>query len=156
MQNLEQEETITSALNAIFKLKIHFTEISVIVLDQINTLQTAILFSKRRMIHPSIISSCTMREYLFNMHIPQHSLLPIEVQRDISLRIVQKYSEICKIETEIIGKSLAFAIAIPLIEDNDYQLFELIPYPYADSYPNLVYHTILPKNKYLILSTHTN
>ena len=96
-----------------------------------------------------------MREYLFNMHIPQHSMLPIEVQRDTSLRIVLKYSEICEIETEIIGKSLVF-VAIPLIEDNDYQLFELIPYLYADSYPNLVYHTILPKNKCLILSTHTN
>lgn len=156
LRNLEQTQTKELVASELMKLKLHFIEIAVISLDHLNTLQTAILFAKRRIVHPSVISTRTMREYLYNIHVPKVSMLPIEIQPDTSLRTVQKYAEICEIETEIIGKNLVFAIALPLIENNEYRLYELIPYPYADSYPSLVYHTILPKNKYLILSTKTN
>lgn len=97
-----------------------------------------------------------MREYLFKTHLPPSSMLPLEIKSDTSLKIVQKYAEICSIESEIIGSNLIFAILIPLIENNDYHLFELIPYPYSLHYPSLTFHLIIPLHKYLILYTKTN
>ena len=54
------------------------------------------------------------------------------------------------IENELVGKNLLFAIFIPLLENNEYSLFELLPYPFSLHYPSLTYHTILPINRYLI------
>ena len=65
------------------------------------------------MIHPALLSSQKIRKYLYNPHIPKTTMLLIEIQRDTSLKKIQKYSEICTIECELIGRTLLFAISIP-------------------------------------------
>jgi len=85
-----------------------------------------------------------------------HTPLPIEIQKDTLLRVVQKYTEMCDIESEIIGNSLVFAISVPLIENNEYHIYELLSFPYADSYPSIHLKTIIPVSPYVILSQRTN
>lgn len=82
-------------------------------------------------------------------------MLPIEKQTNTQLKIICKYAEICTLETENIAGNLLFAISLPLIENNDYSLYELIPFPFANNYPSLNLFYLHPPQRYLILSTRT-
>jgi len=146
-------EDITLRINTIC---LQFEEIATITLNQPQLLQSAILFAKQRILHPGIISSRKLRDYLAHFRTSPTQTLPLLIEADTSLREIQKYTEICTIDTEIIGANLLFAISIPLIEnDNRYTLYELIPFPYFTYSPSS-FNVIIPQTKYLILSVKTN
>lgn len=159
VHTLERNESIHNIIKVIYGIKQHFTTVATITLDQLQTIQNAVIFAKKKLIHPAVVSNRKLRQYLYEIHPPSrtsNTMLPIEIQKDTSLRTVQKYSEICEIESEIIGNNIIFAISVPLIENNEYFLYELLSFPYADSYPSTHLKTIIPSSRYAIFSKRTN
>jgi hypothetical protein len=84
------------------KVRTQFIEIATITLSRIEILQNAIIFAKRQLIHPAVISTRLMRKYLFELRPPPTKMLPIQVNSDTSLKIIQTYTEVCQIETELV------------------------------------------------------
>jgi len=159
INQIEENTSNHNIIHEVDQIKEHFTNIVVLTLDQLQTLQTAIIFAKKKIIHPAVVSTRKLRDYLYNTHPTsqtQYTTLPIEIQKDTSLQTIQKYTEICEIESEIIGNNLIFAIAVPLVENNEYFIYELLSFPYADNYPSIHLKTIIPSAPYAIISKRTN
>lgn len=136
-------------------LKEEFLEITYILGENIDTMTNAVLFAKNKIIHPSIISSTRLRSILHRASIPREKVkFPLPTEDNTPFKVTQEYQRICTIESEIVGKSLLFAISIPLIEvlPKSYQMLHILPFPFATSYPSLTYHVILPSFSYAVIN----
>jgi len=70
----------------ISQIQLQFTESAFLVLDQLNTLQNTIILGNKNLLHPAVISTHKMQEYLFNIHTPKSMMPPIEIQKFTPLK----------------------------------------------------------------------
>lgn len=97
-----------------------------------------------------------VKEALLAFKLPPSRILPILVYPDSSEITISRYNNFCKIETEIHYKNLLFSITVPIIENNNYTKYELIPLPFANSYPSQELFTIILINHILLYSQQSS
>ena len=114
MNHLDDDNTKNYISQEILQMKEQIA-IAVILEDQLETLQNCILFRKNSMLHPALISPRNLREYIFHLKLAKPTTLPIEIQKDTSFWKLQKYYEICQIESEVIGTNIIFSITVPSV-----------------------------------------
>ena len=71
----------------------------------------------------------------------------------MTLSNIYRYNELCKVGVIIKNKNLIFTIAIPLIEELPYSVYELVPLPISHNQSN-IYSYIQPDFTYLLISTN--
>lgn len=113
-----------------------FLQIALITDNLLMTFQNAILLAKRQLLYPTVLNTKLIKEALLSFKIPPSRILPILVYPDSSDDIIAQYNNFCIIETKIHHSNLLFSITVPLIENNNYTRYELIPLPFANSYPS--------------------
>lgn len=118
--------------------------------EEFDVIISSILFSKQNILHPSIITPKSLREELLKINNKRTDLdFPIDLDDNAN---IFKYTQICSLSVVYTNKVLIYAIKIPLVTKDLYQLYNLIPLPVQ--YQNSsIYSYINPSFPYLILST---
>lgn len=135
-------ETVTDHLNFLTQLVTDLNE-------EYDVLTSAILFSKQNIIHPSVITPKHLREELLKIKINTNFEFPISLD---NYENSYKYFTICSLSVIYFNKILVYAIKIPIVSRDLYQLYNLMPLP-IQILNSSVYSFIDPAFPYLLLST---
>lgn len=135
-------ETVTDHLNFLTHL---ITELN----EEYDVITSAILFSKQNIIHPSVITPKHLREELLKIKINTNFEFPISLD---NYENSYKYFTICTLSVIYFNKILVYAIKIPIVSRDLYQLYNLMPLP-IQMMNSSVYSFIDPSFPYLLLST---
>ena len=109
---------------------------------------SSILFAKQNNLHPSIMSPKDLRNELLKIKL-NSAELPIPLN---NINDIHHYFPILKLSTVFLNGILLFAIKIPLVHNQLYNLYHLIPLPVAHNVSNY-YSFIDPPFPYLLIST---
>lgn len=135
-------ETVTDHLNFLTHLT---TELN----EEFDVITSAILFSKQNILHPSVITPKHLREELLKIKINTNFEFPISLD---NYENAYKYFTICTLSVIYFNKILVYAIKIPIVSRDLYQLYNLMPLP-IQMLNFSVYSFIDPSFPYLLLST---
>lgn len=140
--NVEMKQIIIKHINLIVQV---ITEVN----EQCDILISTILFAKQNIIHPSIISPVNLRQELLKVKLRNNVEFPIPIN---NLNNIYKYFSICDLTVIFDNENLIYAIKIPLVHEQLYNLYHLIPLPVVYQNTN-VYSYIDPSYPVLLLST---
>lgn len=135
-------ETVTDHVNFLSQLA---TELS----EDYDVIIASILFSKQNIIHPSVITPKHLREELLKVKMITNFEFPVDLN---DYDNAYKYFSICSLSVIYFNKILVYAIKIPLVTRDTFQLYNLIPFP-IQFLNSTVYSFIDPNYPYLLLST---
>lgn len=156
INRIESKNKLIHVKQLILNVKQLFLQITLITDNLLMTLQSAILLAKRQLLHPAVLNTKLIKEALLSFKIPPSRILPILIYPDSPDTIVTQYNNFCSIETEIHHNNLLFSVTIPLIENNNYTQYELIPFPFANQYPSNELFTIIPSHHILLYSQQSS
>ncbi|KAH1028868.1 hypothetical protein HUJ05_002190, partial [Dendroctonus ponderosae] len=94
--------------------------------EEFDTTTSAIPIAKQNVIHPTVISPRHLREELSKVKINSNLEFPFEPE---NLDNAYKYHDICALSVIYANKILIFAIHVPLVTKEVYQMYNLIPLP---------------------------
>lgn len=154
LNKIESKNKTIRVKQIILNMKQIFLQIALITDNLLMTLQSAILLAKRQLLHPVVLNTKLIKKALLSFKIPPSRILPILIYPD-SPNDAQ-YNNFCIIETEIHYNNLLFSITVPLIENNNYTQYELIPFPFANKYPSYELFTIIPSHPILLFSQQSS
>lgn len=118
--------------------------------EELEVTISAILFSKQNVLHPSIITPRRFYNELLKVKTNTNFEFPIN---NDNIDNVYKYFEICQLSVIYANKNLIYAIKIPLVTKELYQLYNLVPLPTKSLNSTSVYSFINPTFPFLLLST---
>jgi hypothetical protein len=111
-------------------------EKTIIELDEIIN---AILFAKRNILHPSLITPKILASELAQAHIPVDKKFPFKT----TYREIYKFLDLCKIHAFLTPQeNLVFTIRIPLLNSEQYTFYHLHPFPTPSPSSPMMYHYI--------------
>lgn len=120
---------------------------TIAIKEILETLVNAITFAKLNTVHPSIIESIDLLNELNKIaSLESKPHLPF----DISHEKIYVYENIANVKSYYTPMQLVFIIEIPLTESDSYDYYHLYSIPIKHS--NNSFHTIIPRQKYLILN----
>lgn len=126
-----------------------FSQVSDQVIFELSTLQNAVLFAKRDILHPQVFTLTKLRYLISQVKLPSDQRFPL----DNSITNVERYTDISNTHTSLIDdKYILFTISIPIIENTKYSLYHLLPLPFSDPVQPHVLHYINPSSPYLVVS----
>lgn len=143
--------TTINSLNYYQTMTSHLNLLSFIVNeadDDFSVLISMILFSKQNVLHPSIITPKHLRDELLQIKLSGLTEFPFDPN---NINEMYKFITITQMSVIYYNSTLVFAIKIPLVLKDIYQLFHLIPLP-IQSLNRSVYSYIDPSFPYLALS----
>lgn len=113
--------------------------------SQLNAIQNNIMFSKLKVLHPSIIEPESLLKELHTV-IPylKTSILPFVP----SLENLPKFVEIINVQTYRTEKRIVYALEVPLINNNQFDLIHVFALPVLDQRTKF-HHIILNSYKYV-------
>lgn len=118
--------------------------------EELDIIVSSILFSKQNILHPSVITPKQLYHELLKVRTNTNFELPIN---NDNIDNIHKYLEICQLSVMYADKNLIYAVKIPLVTKELYQLFNLVPLPIKSPNSTSVYSFINPTFPYLLLST---
>lgn len=131
----------------------HFNLLSQIISElneELDQIISAILFSKQNTLHPSVITPRHLYYELLKIKINSNFEFPID---NNNIEGIHKYLQICQLSVIYSNKNLIYAIKIPLVTKELYQLYNLVPLPTKSLNSTSIYSFINPNFPYLLLST---
>lgn len=142
IQKLELTQVVSRHVNLLSQMISDLNE-------EIDIQISAILFAKQKIIHPSVITPTNLQKELLKIQLNTNVRFPIALN---DVGNIYKYFSICDLNVIYDQELLIFAIKIPLVLEQLFNLFNLIPLPV--SYENSsVYSYIDPSYPFLLLST---
>lgn len=117
--------------------------------EECDILISTILFSKQNIIHPSIITPRQLRNELLKVKLTNNEEFPIPLT---DYNSIHKYFSISTLSIIYNNDILVYALKIPLVQEQVYNLYNLIPTPISFNNSN-VYSYINPSYPYLLIST---
>lgn len=117
--------------------------------QEFDNIISAILFAKQNNLHPSIISPRDLKHELSQIKLNSDIQFPIPIH---NYNNIYKYFSICELSAFYDNDILIFTIKIPLVHDQLYNIYNLIPLPVRHNSSNL-YSYIDTSYPYLLLST---
>lgn len=141
VNSLTYAQTVTDHFNLVTQLVNELNE-------EFDEIISAILFSKQGIIHPSIITPRHLRDELAKVKINSQLEFPYNLD---NLNNAYKYIEICSLSVVYSNRILIYAIKVPLVIKNIFEIYNLIPIPTLTTKPN-IYSYINPSIPYLLLS----
>lgn len=118
--------------------------------EELDIIISSILFAKQNVLHPSVITPEQLHHELSKIRTNTNFELPIN---NDNIDNIHKYLQICQLSVIYADKNLIYAIKIPLVTKELYQLYNLIPLPIKSPNSTSVYSYINPTFPYLLLST---
>lgn len=121
--------------------------------NEISTIINAILFAKSNSVHPFVISP----QQLINELMKTLPYLPTSATYPLPLNIQNSHFllELTKIQYYFSEERIIFILRLPLVSQNQYYLYNLIPLPvYRQKFQSYLF--ILPSIKFLVLSENRN
>lgn len=108
---------------------------------------SSITLAKHNILHPQIITPLTLLKELSKINLKQNKQFPIA----LNYQNIHYYFELINLNVIYINKNLIFALQIPLVDELDYNLYEVLslPTPHNSSF---LYSYIEPSYPYLIIS----
>jgi hypothetical protein len=148
--------TQSSALNttlirqSLLILQSTFVESYLQTYSELYSLQDAIVDAKRDLLHPTILTPHLLLTQMQSHLLPKDQEYPLPT----TVEMVSRYLDISSVHTKILGNNqLTFVLTIPLVENTLYNIIRLIPLPFAETYPNTIFHYIAPQAPFLFSST---
>jgi hypothetical protein len=141
IQNENKLSNSVPVLNSIYQILNNFRTIYSVIQD----LESAIAFSKLHTLHHSIINSTELFNILKTINYHEQLLYPVTMDN------------LVKLERNIIVKSfinnsiLVFILEIPLIDENTYMYYKIIPIPIFNPLKNTTL-IIIPQYPYLLVN----
>lgn len=142
INSLTYSQTITDHFNLLSHL---INELN----EEFDVIISSILFSKQNVLHPSVITPRHLLNELSKIKINANFEFPIN---NNNIENAYKYFEICELSVIYVNKILIYAIKIPLVTNELYQLYNLVSLP-IQSLNTTIYSYISPTFPYLLLST---
>ena len=139
--NNELLSTITDHINLLNELTYQME-------TEFDNLISAILFAKRNILHPSIITPKHLLQELRSARLPIDREFPVLNE----FKNIFHYIDICKINAVFTDGILIFSIKIPLVHSQKFRLYRLIPFPTPSKLSENLYHFIQPSFEYLLIS----
>ncbi len=136
--------TYVSELKIFNDLQILFDHFDQIYYRKIQTLQNAILYAKRDIVHPAILNPRKLKEVPSLAHLPHDRTFPLS----LSVLHVSRFFDLSTVHTEFRNQQLFFIIELPLIELTLYELYKLLPFPFLTE--SHIYSYFSPSHSYLI------
>ncbi len=118
--------------------------------SEVMTLQTAILFAKRDILHPAILSPTELQQLLNEVKLPNDRIFPIDVSSTLA---AERYSDFSIMHTRFIKHILVFYLVVPVINIAQYNLYELLPLPFSNDHPSTRLFFYDPPAPYLLISS---
>ena len=115
---------------------------------EFDDLISAILFAKKNILHPSVITPKHLLLELKSARLPIDREFPVLME----FKNIFHYVDICKIKAVFTDGILIFSIKIPLIHSQNFRLYRLIPFPTPSKLSDNLYHFIQPSFEYLLIS----
>ncbi|XP_063920701.1 uncharacterized protein LOC135135549 [Zophobas morio] len=134
-------EDIITHLNLLTQL---ITELN----EEYDVLISSILFAKQNVLHPSIINPKELQTQLASITLRSSLQFPIPID---DYRSLYKYFSLCQVSVLFDGDNLIFVIQIPLVHEQTFILYKLIPLPIPTVEKN-IFSYIDPQNTYLLMS----
>jgi hypothetical protein len=148
---MEQTEQILNktALKQLFiENEVILTSMLQGTVEEYDTLTAGILFGKKGILHPSIISPLELSRELGSVQLPSDKTFPFAVDP----HSIHRFIDLCKIDMAFTDKNrLVFTIRIPLAQNQDFDLYKILPFPVSTSEP-LVHHFIQPSADYFLVN----
>ena len=118
------------------------------ILQDIQTILTALMFAKRNALHPKIISPRKLLSELqiSTKHLPSHLHFPYSLLEQNTEGMIN----IAEIKVFRVNTLLVFVISNPLIVDEIFNLYKLIPYPTRFIDKQFIY--VSPKEEFLFIN----
>ncbi|KAL3283938.1 hypothetical protein HHI36_018106 [Cryptolaemus montrouzieri] len=120
LQLIEQNQLISNRLNLLTQM---VTEIS----EEMNIQIESLLFARQNIIHPSIINPVNLRKELLKIKLENNLDFPIPIN-DIDK--IYHYFSICRLGVIYDQEIIIYAIKIPLVHKQLFNLYNLIPLPF--------------------------
>lgn len=136
-------------------IKMRVTVINNVLIEMITSLEesfdstiSAILLAHRNILHPTVITPKNLFEEL------KHARLPSDLEFPIPTSYLEThwYNSLIKIDSYLIRKRLIFALKIPLVQVQKYELFRILPLPTPSDQSPRVLRFIEPNFPYLLLN----
>lgn len=147
---------VTKQINALTyfqKVQDHLNLITQIITglnEQFDVIISSILFAKKNILHPSIITPKHLQEELSKIKLNAGQDFPISPDDNEN---IYQYFSICEIAVIYINKILIYALRIPLVTKELFQLYNIIPLPIIVKDTSSIYSYIDPSYPYLLIST---
>ncbi|WP_253302427.1 envelope fusion protein [Wolbachia endosymbiont of Psylliodes chrysocephala] len=116
------------------------------IYDLLEKIETAITFSKINVFHNSIIDP---KDLINHIKLINNNLLNNKLPFEPILNNILKFEKIMQIKSYSKNNKIIFIIEIPIVERENYDLYQLFPLPTPKS--NL-FQMIIPNSKFLILN----
>lgn len=115
------------------------------IYDILGKIETASTFAKLNTLHNSIINPA---ELLLEIRDTKKNLINAQLPFEPEINNILKYEKIINIKGYSRGFTVIYILEIPLIENENFQFFELYTLPVQVNY---TYQLLLPKTKYIAL-----
>lgn len=142
IQSLELNQAITENMGFLSEL---INELN----EEFDVLISSILFARQNTIHPSIITPVNLQKELLKVRLTTDAQFPISINNVYN---IHKYFSICDLSVVYDRENIIYAIKIPLVHEQIYNLYNLIPLPTQLPDTN-IYSYVDPSYPYLLLST---
>lgn len=119
---------------------------------EIENLQNAILFAKRDILHPIVLSPADLYKELNSLHLPNKFKFPMPIR---NTNQIERYADISEIHSSLLYNQLFFLIKIPLATNVNYNLYNSLPFPFSRQDPNVFYY-VPPTNNYFVVDDSIN
>lgn len=136
-----KRDNILTLMNILYEISNNFHTIY----DFIQEIETAIAFSKLHILHQSIINSTELIRILAEVEKHAHLIYPVD-----KLNLI-KIERTILLKSYIMRNRLVFVLEVPLIEENTYIYYKIIPIPVYDPITQKTV-TIIPKHPYLMVN----
>jgi len=100
-------------------------------------------------LHPALITPRQLISELTSAKIPSGMELPLDTTYKNSFQ----YIDLCKINAVFVYDTLIFAIKIPLVTEQTFNLYHVLPFPFQSTYSTRIYHYIEPSTPYFAINT---
>lgn len=142
LESLSQSQIITEYLTLLFQMITQFNE-------EYDTIISSILFAKQNTLHPSVITPKDLKNELMQVKLSSATQFPIPLN---DYNNIYKYFSISELSVIFDNEVLIVAIKIPLVQEQTYYLYNLVPLPVRHSNSS-IYSFINPSYPYLLIST---
>lgn len=129
----------------ILSIAIQFLQLQQQVELQITELQNAVLFARRNVIHPSVMTPSRLSEFMSSGSWPSVIRFPPDDSESMA-----RYLDICAISTHFEGHQLVFTISIPQILATRYDVYSLLEFPKATQDNKFTF--IKPTDNFLLIN----
>lgn len=125
------------------------TQMSSELNEQYDVIISAILFAKQNTIHPMVISPRSLRNELLKVKLNTENQFPISLN---DYNNIHKYFSICELSVVYDNELLIYAIKIPLVNEQVFNLYKLFPLPVPHQNSS-IFSYIDPEFPYFLFST---